>query len=54
MSNKRNAAKAAQAIEDKSFESLIRKYTKLRNWSMVQAMFLNYGQVLEDREKGLI
>ena len=36
-------------MEDKVFNTLIKRYTQLRDWSMVQSLFRDYGQVLEDR-----
>lgn len=36
-------------IEDKTFKTLIRRYTKERDWEFVQSLFLNYGRVLQDR-----
>lgn len=37
-------------MEDKVFNNLIRRYTLKRDWNMVQALFRDYGKVLEDRE----
>ena len=41
-------------IEDKTFKTLIKKYTKVRDWAMVASISNLYGKVMEDREKGLI
>lgn len=37
-------------IEDKTFKSLIKKFTRLRDWEMVRSLFHTYGRVLEARE----
>lgn len=36
-------------IEDKTFTSLIKKFTRRRDWEMVRALFFDYGKVLEVR-----
>lgn len=38
-------------MEDKTFSTLIRRYTRKRDWTFVQALFNDYGRVLEDRAK---
>lgn len=37
-------------IEDKTFLSLIKRYTRKRDWEMVRALFRDYGRILLDRE----
>jgi hypothetical protein len=37
-------------IEDKAFLSLIKRYTRKRDWEMVEALFFDYGRILLDRE----
>jgi hypothetical protein len=38
-------------IEDKTFNALIKRYTKQRNWPFLNTALLVYGRCLEDREQ---
>lgn len=38
-------------IEDKVFKNLIKKYFRRRDFAMVEALFNDYGRILEDRNR---
>jgi hypothetical protein len=38
-------------IEDKTFNALIKRYTKQRNWPFLSTVMFVYGHVMEDRER---
>jgi hypothetical protein len=39
-----------EGVEDAAFESLIRRWTTARDWGKVQAAFVVYGTILDERE----
>ena len=41
-----------ERIEDITFENLIRRWTKQREWEWVVAANAIYGHVLEERDRG--
>lgn len=37
----------SQSNDERAIRRLIRRYTRKRDWEMVQALFLDLGQILE-------
>lgn len=45
-----NSTTVQHRIEDRTFHTLIKRYTERRDWEMVTALNRDFGKILEDRE----